>query len=329
MEEDGKIYAVPYAVEGYGIIYNDAILKQYFAMEDKAVDISSAEEITSFDLLKAVVEDMQAKKDALGIQGVFGSTSMMEGNQWRWTTHLLNMPFYYEFLPKMESGDYATTILAGMDTAEVEFKYNQNFKNLFDLYLNNSITAPKLTPSKTVDESMVEFALGQVAMIQNGDWGWNTVAEEANSVVKAEDVKFLPLYMGIDDATEGVCVGTENYLCINKNASEADQAASIAFLEWLFGSDAGKDYVLNDLGFTAPFTTFGEGEEPANPLAASQLEWMNKEGITNVQWTFNSFPSEAFKDDVGNALLMYIQGTEDWDGVVETTISSWKTERGL
>ena len=29
------VYAIPYAVEGYGIIYNDAIMKKYFALPDK------------------------------------------------------------------------------------------------------------------------------------------------------------------------------------------------------------------------------------------------------------------------------------------------------
>ena len=37
------VYAIPYAVEGYGIIYNDAIMKKYFALPDKAVDISDKE----------------------------------------------------------------------------------------------------------------------------------------------------------------------------------------------------------------------------------------------------------------------------------------------
>ena len=68
------VYGIPYAVEGYGIIYNDAIMKKYFALPDKAVDISDTKEIKNFDTLKTVVEDMTKHKDDLGIQGVFGST---------------------------------------------------------------------------------------------------------------------------------------------------------------------------------------------------------------------------------------------------------------
>ena len=38
----------------------------------------------------------------------------------------------------------------------------------------------------------------------------------------------------------GLCTGTENFFCINKEASAEDQAASIAFVEWLFSSETGK-----------------------------------------------------------------------------------------
>ena len=55
----------------------EAIMDTYFALADKAVSISSTTEIKSFDLLKQVVEDMTAHKDALGITGVFcGGTEM-------------------------------------------------------------------------------------------------------------------------------------------------------------------------------------------------------------------------------------------------------------
>ena len=51
VSSEGGIYAIPYVVEGYGIIYNNAIMEKYFALSDKAVSISSADEINNFDLL--------------------------------------------------------------------------------------------------------------------------------------------------------------------------------------------------------------------------------------------------------------------------------------
>ena len=87
--KDGDgIYAVPYVVEGYGIIYNDAVMQKYFALQNKKTDINSVGEINSFSKLKAVVEDMTANLDKLGIKGVFASTSLSSGEDWRWQSHL-------------------------------------------------------------------------------------------------------------------------------------------------------------------------------------------------------------------------------------------------
>ncbi|MED4955263.1 ABC transporter substrate-binding protein [Paenibacillus macerans] len=322
---DGGVYGIPYVVEGYGIIYNNAIMQKYFALPDKAVSIASMDEVKNFDTLKAVVEDMTAKADKLGIKGVFSSTSLASGEQWRWQTHLANYPFYYEF---KEDTAFDSPILAGMSKAEVEFKYNSNFKNVFDLYINNSVTKPALLGSKSVTDSMAEFALGQSAMVQNGNWAWAQINEVDGNVVKAEDIKFLPIYTGMSgEESQGLAIGTENYLAINSKVSPEKQQASIAFLEWLFSSDKGKAYVTNELGFIAPFNTFNDNEKPADPLAKEVSDWMNKDGITSVPWAFAAFPSEAFKNVFGDALLQYAQGNKTWDDVVTTVKDSWKAER--
>ena len=319
--DNGGVYGIPYVVEGYGIIYNDAIMKKYFALADKKVSITSTDQITSFDLLKQVAEDMTAHKSDLGIKGVFSSTSLKSGEDWRWQTHLANVPFYYEF--KDDNLDYSKGT-----PAEVTFKYGQNMQQLFDLYLNNSTTDKTKLGAKTVDDSMAEFALGQSAMVQNGNWGWNQISGVKGNTVQAADVKFLPLYIGVSgEETQGICIGTENYFSINSQASEADQKASLDFLYWLFSSDTGKKYVANDLAFIAPFDTFAAGEGPTDPLAQDVLGWMGKSGVTSVPWSpFQIFPSQDWKDAFGADLLSYAQGKMDWGKVSSDVVSSWKTQ---
>lgn len=312
--EDGKVYGVPYTIEGYGIIYNLAIMNQYFAMDGAVV--KSMDEINSFDTLKAVTEDMQSKKDALGIKGVFASTSLLPGEEWRWQTHLANLPVYKEYQDK------------GVDDLdELEFTYSDNFKNIFDLYINNSTTDPKMLGSKGVNDSMAEFALGQAAMVQNGNWAWGQIAEVSGNVVKAEDIGFLPIYMGFDgEENQGLCIGTENYFCINSQVSEADQKASLDFVQWLIDSETGKDYMTNRLGNVAPFTTFGDDEKPSDPLAKSMLASMEA-GDETIPWVFTTFPSQTFKDNFGSALLEYAQGTMNWDDAKAVVVEQWKTEK--
>ena len=317
------VFGIPYVVEGYGIIYNNAIMDKYFALKDKAVTISKAEEITNFKLLKEVVEDMTKHKQELGIDGVFASTSMSGGEQWRWTTHLLNMPVYYEM--KDKSDDSAIT--SAYSAKNIDFKYSKNFKNIFDLYVNNSTTEKGLLSGKSVENSMAEFALGKAAMVQNGNWAWDQISKVSGNTVKADDIKYLPLYIGIDgEEKQGLCIGTENYLAINKNVSVEKQKSSVAFLEWLFSSKTGKDYVVNKLNFISPFNTFDDNEKPDDPLAREVISWMEKDKTT-VEWVFNSFPSLDFKDDVGNALLEYVQGSKSWEDVEKATKDSWKASR--
>lgn len=320
----GKVAAIPYAVEGYGIIYNNAIMEKYFALPNKAVKINSADEIKDFATLKAVVEDMQKNKDKLGIKGVFASTSMAPGNQWRWQTHTVNVPLFFEFTEK--NGDIAP-LAVGLASDKIAFKYAKNYKQLMDLYANNSVTAKGLLGSKSVDDSMAEFALGQCAMVQNGNWAAAQILGTPGNKVKPEDIKFMPLYMGIDGEDKfGLCVGTENYLCINKNASPAAQKGADVFLTWLFSSDTGKKLVSNELMFITPFNTFKPNELPADPLSQQVSIWMNKPGISSVTWTFNAIPSEEWKNAVGSALLKYYEGKGSWADVEKTAVDMWNSE---
>ena len=321
---DGKVAAIPYAVEGYGIIYNNAIMNKYFALPNKAVAINSADEIKDFATLKAVVEDMQKNVDALGIKGVFASTSMAAGNQWRWQTHTVNVPLYYEFLKKAPE---TSPVLTGLAAETLDFTYNKNFKDLMDLYTNNSLTAKTLLGSKSVDDSMAEFALGQCAMVQNGNWAAAQILGTPGNKVASADIKFLPLYMGIDgEMNAGLCVGTENYLCINKNASAEAQAGADVFLTWLFSSPTGKKLVSEDLKFITPFNSFSEAELPTDPLSQQVSIWMNKSGVNSIGWTFAAIPSEEWKNALGSALLAYFEGKADWNNVVKTAQDQWAAE---
>ncbi|AWE43076.1 MULTISPECIES: ABC transporter substrate-binding protein [unclassified Actinobaculum] len=312
--EDGKIYGVPFATEGYGIIYNDAIMQQYF-QTDGAV-ATSMDDINNFDTLKAVADDMQSKKDELGIDGVFASTSLSPGEEWRWQTHLANYPVYYELRDK----DLA-------DTDTVEMTYGDNYKDIFDLYLTDSTISASQAPAKLVTDSMSEFALGKAAMVQNGNWAWSQISEVEGNTVKEEDIHFLPIYMGVDGEEEaGLAIGTENFLAVNSQASEADQQAAIDFANWLFTSEDGTKLVSEKLGFIAPFDTF-EDLAPEDPLGKEVVEYMNNDDLYNVTWVFTVFPSQDFKNQLGQHLSQYATGQEEWSDVMEYFTSAWTSEK--
>ena len=313
------VYGIPYVVEGYGIIYNDGVMQKYFSLTSRKTDFKSMDEVNNFDKLKALAEDMSRHLGELGIEGVFASTSFSEGEDWRWHTHLANLPVYYEFTQKGIA-----------DEEKLDFSYEKNFKNIFDLYINNSCTTREEIGSKTVNDSMEEFAMGKVAMVQNGNWAWNQISQIDGNQVKEEDVKFLPIYTGVSGEEEqGLCIGTESYICVNSIASEADQQASIDFLEWLYGSETGKKYVTDSLGFISPFNTFAYEESPNDPLARQIVSDMSDSSKETVNWDFTTFPSQRFKVEFGNSLYSYCKGETTWEKVVESVKKTWASEKAL
>ena len=317
---EGKVYGIPYVVEGYGIIYNKEITDKYFNLSDRLKDVNSMDEINSFDKLKAVVEDMQKNARELGIKGVFASTSMKAGEDWRWQTHLFNIPVYYEFSKNKID-------LASDKTDEIDFEFDEEFKNIYDLYINNSVIDKKLIGTKTVADSMAEFALGECAMVQNGNWAWSQIKDVSGNKVKEENIRFLPIYTGAEnEGKQGLCIGTENFYAINAFADEEEQKAAEDFIYWLYSSETGKDFVVNKLGFIAPFDTFKENDTPADPLAKEIVSWMNKDNIETVPWNFTIFPSQIFKENFSSVLLRYAQGNAEWDEVKNKAVDEWKKE---
>lgn len=321
IKDGDKVVGIPYVVEGYGIIYNKAITDKYFALTDRVADVDSMEDVDSYGELKAVVEDMQKRKADLGIDGVFASTSMKAGEDWRWQTHLLNVPLYYEWQEgKVDFNDKTAF-------SEIQFSHSDKYRGIYDLYLDNSVTDRKLIGSKTVSDSMAEFALEKCAMVQNGNWAWSQIKDVSGNKVKAENLRYLPIYIGAENEEEqGLAIGTENFYAINSQASEEEQKAAADFIWWLYSSEEGKKQVTEKLGFIAPFDTFDEEDVPDDPLAREVVRWMAKEETTLIPWHFTMFPSARFKEDFGGSLLKYAQGTKSWEDVVRDMREGWKRE---
>ena len=310
LKDGDKVVGVPYVMETYGLIYNKDILNKYFALD--GAKATSMDEIDNFDTLKAVADDMQARKDELGIKGAFTSAGFDSSSDWRFKTHLANLPLYYEF-----KDDNVTE-----QPATIKGTYLPNYKKIFDLYITDSTTDPTQLSAKTGDDANSEFALGEAAFYQNGTWAWTDLQKAG---MKAESVGMMPIYTGVKgEEKQGLATGSENYWCINDKASDADKKATEDFLSWVITSDTGKKAISQDMGFTTPFKTFDDVKFD-NPLTEAAVE-DQKSGTTQVSWNFTMMPSEEWKNKVGQALLEYAQGTGKWDAVKTAFVDGWVSE---
>lgn len=318
--EAGEVSGIAYVIETYGIIYNKKILTDYCTL-DNAV-ISAPEDINNFETLKAVADDIQARldeiNDAFGydLQGAFTSAGMDGSSDWRFKTHLANLPIYYEYKDK------------GINSTDaIEGTYLDNYKQVWDLYITDSTCEPGVLSSKTGDEAESEFGMEEAVFYQNGTWEYGNLTNPDNGyLVTADDLAMMPIYIGADgEENQGLCTGSENYWCVNSQASAEDTQATLDFLSWVIGSDEGRDSIANTMGFTTPFDTF-TGEYVADNVFIQQDAAYLADGKTPVSWNFSTIPSETWKDGVGSALLEYAQGTGEWDAVVSAFVDGWATE---
>lgn len=316
ISDDGKVQGIAYVIETYGLIYNKKILADYCKMDNAVV--SSAEEINSFDKLKAVADDIQNRLDEINekygyeLQGAFTSAGMDSSSDWRFKTHLANLPIYYEYKDKEIK-----------ETDAIEGTYLDNYKNAWDLYINDATCDKALISSKTCDDASAEFAMGNAVFYQNGTWAYDSI--KGNEVAD-EDIGMMPIYIGAPgEENQGLCTGSENYWCVNNKASEEDIQATLDFVQWAVESDKGRDSMAHDMGFVTPFKTFTGDYVANNPLIAAANESIEA-GKTSVSWNFSTIPSENWKNNVGNALLEYAQGTGKWDTVASAFVDGWKTE---
>lgn len=301
-------YSIPYAAEWYGIIYNKKIVSDYCA-KDYAV-IKSADDITDYDTFKKVVEDMQKHKDDLGIEAAFATPGLDSSGSYRFTAHMARIPLFYEYR------DNNTTFMK-----DIKGTYLDNYKDLFDLQVKNSPTEATMLSSVTYDDVNSEFALGQVAFYTNGVWAYSGIKDND---VADEDLGMLPYFMGIDGEEDyGVGSVYDASWAVNKNASDKDKQATLDFIKWLVSDDDAKKVLSKDMGFSVPFTTFGDDDQPDNPLTVAARAW-NKKGRKDIR-SF-TVPDQKWQDDITNALVEYVQGTGDWDTVADNFVNGWSTE---
>lgn len=297
LKNGDEVAGISYVIESYGIIVNKALLtKAGYALED----------IRNFADLQRVAEDITARKGELGFSA-FTSAGMEASSDWRFKTHLANLPIYYEY---KEEGIN--------NTAAIKGTYLDNYKMIWDLYINNATVNPALLSTKTGDDAVAEFVTEEAVFYQNGTWAFNDVIE-----IGEENLGMLPIYIGAEgEEQQGLCTGTENYWCVNKNATEANIQATLDFMYWCATSEEGVNILCRDMGFVIPFKS---NLESTNILVNSASDYVAK-GYTPVSWNFTTMPSKQWKDGVGSALTAYAAGIETWDAVATAFVDEWATE---
>ena len=309
LKDGDAVDGIGYAIESYGIIYNKNLLKKAGYTQD---------DIKNFDDLKKVAEDITKRSKDLGFSA-FTSAGMDGSSDWRFKTHLANLPIYYEYQQdNIENTD------------AIKGTYLDNYRNIWDLYVNNSTTSRKQLSTKTGDDAVAEFVTEKAVFYQNGTWAYSDIAD-----IGDENLGMLPIYIGVDgEEDQGLCTGTENYWCVNKKASKEDIQATLDFMNWcvtdetavkcMCGAAGAMPSGQDGMGFVIPFK---KNLESDNPLVNIANDYVNQ-GKKPVTWNFTTMPSEKWKNDLGSALTTYASKQTDanWDLVKKAFVDGWAKE---
>lgn len=296
-DESGKICSIGYCYESFGIIVNKKLLKE------AGYEIT---DIKDFASLKSIAEDIHKRADKLGFDA-FTSSGMDDSSSWRFTGHLANMPLFYEARDDKWTECPAT----------IKGTYLDNFKNVWDLYINNSKYDKKTLATGGYDAE-AEFKNGEAVFFQNGTWEY---AEISKSIAD-EDLQMIPIYCGVEgEEKAGLCSGTENCWAVNAKASEDDQKATLDFMKWLVTSEAGTKMMAEQFG-AIPYK---KAADSGNVFLRNANELMEAGNYT-VDWTFNYTPNvDDYRASLVAAMNKYDSG-KSWDDVKTAFVEGWATQ---
>lgn len=102
-----------------------------------------------------------------------------------------------------------------------------------------------------------------------------------------------------------------------------DKQATLDFIKWMVSSDEGKNALSKEMSFSVPFTTFGDDDQPENPLTKLARSYAD-EGKKSV--TSFPLPSQQWQDDLTSALLNYVQGGGQWSDFESAFTNGWKKD---
>ena len=301
--ENGEVYCIGYCYEAFGIIVNTALLAE------AGYELS---DITNFESLKSVAEDITARHATGELPfAAFSSAGLDSSSSWRFSGHLANMPLYYEF-----RDDGVTSQPAAITGA-----YLDNFKQIWDLYVANSDTAPAQLTTATSDQSKAEFGEGKAVFYQNGSWEYDSLVKDFG--MDPANLAMIPIYCGVEGEEDaGLCCGTENCWAVNSKASEEDIQATLDFMYWVVTSDEGTTMMAEQFG-PIPFKN---AKESSNVFFNNANEYI-AEGKYTVTWAFNYTPNvDSWRAAVVAALTQYTVGGGSWDDVVTSFVQGWATQ---
>ncbi len=299
-DDSGKLVSIGYCYECYGIIVNPTLLeKAGYKLDD----------IKNFAALKTAAEDIHARAAELGFDA-FTSNDMDSSSSWRYTGHMINLDYYYEEKAAGKTWTECPDTITGA--------YVDNFRQLYDLCVNNS-TVARGDLATGGHDAQNEFKTGKAVFYVQGSWEYSAVADSVPNAT------MIPYYCGVDgEEKAGLNCGTENCWAVNSKASKADQEATLDFMYWCVTDPEASKLLVESFG-VMPYK---------NAIASTNgflkaSEDYSKAGCYVMDWATNYQPNvDDYRAAFVSALNAYNAAPSDdtWAAVRTAIVEGWATQ---
>lgn len=279
---EGKVVGFPFAIEGFGLVYNQKVL-------DKAVGGTfDPATINTRDKFKALLDKIQASgvKFPIAYQTEAWSVGNHYSSQW------------------LNQVSDPNTIAADAKSGKVDFAKNEIWNGYYetmDLLASKKYNKYGERPlGSYYDDSHLSVGKGESAILFNGNWAYDSL-----KAVAGDKFGFMPV--PVDNNAENqlnnkLVAGPTQVFTINKKATPAQQEAAKKFLNWIVYDKAGQDFVVNKSQIISAFKN--NTNKVTNPLGAALADAIVK-GKT-VPFSTNYVNASEYMDTLGPNVQKYI-----------------------
>jgi len=243
-----KTVGIPFTVEGFGLLVNESLVTD--------------QDLKDTDSLLAYINKNKGK-DSNGME--------LSEESYFLIGHMLNTPFSMQDDPDA----YLQSVLDGK-TRLADNKAFQDFAKIYESIRDNTSSVL----GRSYDEACGDFATGKTGIIHQGNWSYSMF----DSYDVNFDMKLAPVPVSGNDS---ICVAVPSAWAVNSQASEAEITAGKQFVNWLYTSETGTDYLMNKFGFIP--TVEGMTSDSMNPINQSVADYVAN-GKT-IGWSLNSWPA--------------------------------------
>ncbi|MDV3429438.1 MAG: ABC transporter substrate-binding protein [Bacillota bacterium] len=302
-DSDGKITGFPFAVEGFGLVYNQKVL-------DKAVGGTfNPFTINTRDKLKALLDKIKASgiKYPVAYQTEAWSVANHYSSQW------------------LNQSDDPAKLAEQAKNGEFDFANNavwNGYYDTMDLLASKDYNKYGDRPlGKYYDDAHLAVGKGESALLFNGNWAYDSL-----KAVAGDKFGFIPVPVDNDEnnpLNNKLVVGATQAFIINKSATKAQQDAAKKFLNWLVYDKAGQDFVVNKSQVISGFKN--NPNKVTNPLGAAIADAIAQN--KTMSFTTNYVNASDYMSILGPDVQKYIDKKETRKDLAKAFTEYYKSKK--